>query len=138
MASPVHNLVCERGVIALGIAEALKRRHLNKIEVPVVDGDLSTVPDSRACCGKKGLSAFDALYVVGARRVEHRPVFFEGNGVLPCLASPRVRIAQDFDGANDERRFLPPVLIRLEQRSVSELHPLWRIMFSVYRLHLHL
>ena len=51
----------QRGVIALGVAEDFKRRHLHMVAADAVIGLGAAVPDGGLGRGKEGLGPLDAL-----------------------------------------------------------------------------
>ena len=62
MARPVRALVSERCVVALGVAEGFKRRHLNAVVRHAVVRLIAAVPDIRAGRGKEALGVINALH----------------------------------------------------------------------------
>src|SRR6202035_4703626 len=68
VARPVRSLMRERGVIALGVAEALERRHLHVVVRDAVVSHRPALSDGGACRGKEPFRTLDALHGLGAWR----------------------------------------------------------------------
>ena len=135
---PVHALVRERRSVALGVAEALERRHLDEVERRCVVRLVAAMPDRRADVGEERVGVCETSFGRGAwshRRVvlvrqavdlvnaEHGVGTQERNRPLDIVALV-VRLGlDDLVGVDHHRSSLAFADVTAEFERLLERHP---------------
>jgi hypothetical protein len=141
--NPDHGIMSafmrQRGVVAFGVAERLKRRHLHEIGADIVIGHIAAVPDVRFGRGKEFFRPLNALHRVKPwldNRVEMRGQSFDlldiehgiGFQERDCFRRllPRVCIgagAGDLAGVHNRAAALAFADMGVEFQRLPERHP---------------